>query len=224
MESNQVFELLCPEALMAPSSKDTGLWMPTLKNAMEALKAAKCFKILGMALEDTGLSDRLCSGEPYTLFAPNDEAFQRVPKLAELLDDSARLKEVLGQHLVWGHFDMRFLGGIPALVPVTGAPIHVTGRHARTYRAKIVQPNLHAANCVIHGIDRVLMPENYSSLREAGAYFDERAQACANWFGKWIERGRAHFHAEQQAVADMPAAQNVPAPAPNDHIEEDLGG
>jgi uncharacterized surface protein with fasciclin (FAS1) repeats len=97
---------------------------------------------------------------PYTVFAPTDEAFAKVPKdvLDGLAKDKAKLQEVLKYHVLtssWTTDDIKLVKqtgtvqGKPVAFGASGATLTVNG-------AKIVKPNVDCTNGMIHVIDAVL--------------------------------------------------------------------
>jgi uncharacterized surface protein with fasciclin (FAS1) repeats len=104
---------------------------------------------------------------PFTLFAPTDEAFARMPQLEReaLLDDKASLAEVLTYHLVRERVKAPRVGSPRMATTVNGATITITvknrGFKRRGFKvndAKIVKTEILASNGVIHAIDSVLIP------------------------------------------------------------------
>lgn len=143
-------------------------------DAMQLLRADGHYKILVMALEETGVADDLRKQENLTFFAPSDEAFQRVPKLSELLHDDTRLKQVLLNHVVPGD-ELMFaeLAERRHLETSGGRVINVKSDGRNVNDARIEKPNMKAGGAVIHGIDKVLMENNDSKLRQAGETLEE---------------------------------------------------
>ena len=72
------------------------------QNILETAAASGLFKTLGRALEDTHLTDMLSEAGPFTVFAPTDEAFAKMPsgELSALLADKPKLRSVLSRHIV----------------------------------------------------------------------------------------------------------------------------
>lgn len=174
--------ILCALALIAiPSRAETppsGVEKikPADGRIMDMLKADGRYKILVSALEVTGVGASLDSGGPYTFFAPTDEAFQRVPKLADLLKDEARLTTVLRHHIVaTRRLDTQDLRGLVMLTPQAGASlkISVDSELRIDDDAKIVHPNREMKTGIFHGIDHVLMENNDSALRESAAVLEQ---------------------------------------------------
>ena len=109
-----------------------------------------------------GLVDVLQQPGPFTVFAPTDAAFKKVPKrtLKLLLHNNAKLKAVLLYHVVSGKVtaadvaklsSAKTLGGKTVRIRVTGANVFVNS-------AKVTKPDVMASNGVIHVINRVLIP------------------------------------------------------------------
>lgn len=140
----------------------------TLGSASAALAAdivetavkAGSFKTLVAAVQAAGLVDTLKGPGPFTVFAPTDEAFAKVPKdaLDALLKDKAALTKVLTYHVVSGKVmaadvkagKVRTVQGAELTLGTTGG---VTVDNARVTAADVV-----ASNGVIHVIDTVVMP------------------------------------------------------------------
>ena len=140
----------------------------TLGSATAALAAdivetavqAGSFKTLVAAVQAAGLVDTLKGPGPFTVFAPSDEAFAKVPKeaLDALLKDKAALTKVLTYHVVSGKVmaadvkagKVRTVQGQELTLGTTGG---VTVDNARVTAADVV-----ASNGVIHVIDTVVMP------------------------------------------------------------------
>jgi len=155
-------------AIEKPRAVDLGI--------IEVLKADGRYKILVSALETTGVAKTLDLGGPYTFFAPTDEAFQRVPKLADLLKDEAYLAAVLRHHVVdTQRFDTQTLRSQVLITPLQGKPLKITTEPEIRIDddARIVQPNRDMKTGVYHGIDHVLMANNDSALRNGAAAVEE---------------------------------------------------
>jgi uncharacterized surface protein with fasciclin (FAS1) repeats len=143
---------------------------------IEVLKADGRYKILVSALETTGVAKTLDVGGPYTFFAPTDEAFQRVPKLADLLKDEAHLAAVLRHHIVDAQrLDTQTLRGQALLTPLQGKALKITTEPEIRIDddTKIVQPNREMKTGIYHGVDHVLMANNDSALRNGAAAVEE---------------------------------------------------
>lgn len=123
--------------------------------------AAGNFKTLVTALKAAGLVDTLKGPGPFTVFAPTDEAFAKIPKadLDKLLANKAKLKSVLTYHVVLGKVMSTDIK--PGKVKsVQGAQLTIsTAGGVMVDKAKVVAADVAADNGVIHAIDTVLMPK-----------------------------------------------------------------
>jgi uncharacterized surface protein with fasciclin (FAS1) repeats len=129
------------------------------KDIVDTAMAAGQFKTLLAAAKAAGLVDALKGKGPLTVFAPNDEAFAKVPKtvLEELLKPENRetLKAVLSYHVVQG----RVLLGAQSLMTLEGRPLAIkTAGAFEVSGAKVVATDIVASNGVIHVLDTVLIP------------------------------------------------------------------
>jgi len=140
------------------------------ENLVDTAIAAGNFTSLVAAIKTAGLTDKLTGKEPFTIFAPTDEAFKKLPSgaLEALLKDSAKLKAVLSYHVVAGHLwakdmksgDMMTLQGTALTASVSNSGVHVNGAHVK-------QADIAATNGVLHAIDAVMMPKNWQLLAAA---------------------------------------------------------
>lgn len=123
--------------------------------------AASNFKTLVTALKEAGLVDTLKGPGPFTVFAPTDDAFAKIPKadLDKLLANKAKLKAVLTYHVVSGKV---MAADIKAgkVKSVQGEQLTLaTKGGVMVNKAKVVSADVVADNGVIHAIDTVLMPK-----------------------------------------------------------------
>ncbi len=131
------------------------------KDLVDTAVAAGNFKTLATALGAAGLVDTLKGKGPFTVFAPTDEAFAKIPKadLDALLKDKAKLTAVLTYHVVPGKVmaaDVR-AGKVKT---VQGGELTVATTGGVTVdNAKVVKTDIVADNGVIHVIDTVVMPK-----------------------------------------------------------------
>lgn len=118
------------------------------------------FKTLAKALTAAGLVDTLKGASPFTVFAPTDNAFAKMPKadLDALLKDKTKLKAVLTYHVVPGKVMSTDLkAGKVKTVQGSDVTVSTTGG-AMVNGAKVVAADVAADNGLIHTIDTVLMP------------------------------------------------------------------
>jgi len=134
------------------------------KDIVETAVAAGSFKTLAKLLTDAGLIETLKGPGPFTVFAPTDEAFAKVPAatLAALGKDKAALKNVLLYHVVSGKVmaaDVMKMNGKSAKT-AEGQDIKIMaeGKMVMVNQANVVKTDIVAKNGVIHVIDAVIMP------------------------------------------------------------------
>ena len=128
---------------------------------VETAFGAGSFKTLATALGAAGLVDTLKGKGPFTVFAPTDEAFAKIPKadLEALLKDKAKLKAVLTYHVVAGKV---MAADVKAgkVKTVQGSELTVsTSSGVMVDNAKVIKTDIVADNGVIHVIDTVIMPK-----------------------------------------------------------------
>jgi uncharacterized surface protein with fasciclin (FAS1) repeats len=125
-----------------------------------AVKAGN-FKTLVAAVQAAGLVDTLKGKGPFTVFAPTDEAFAKIPKetLDGLLKDKAALTKILTYHVVSGKVMAKDVKA-GAVKTVQGQDITLATTGGVTVNgAKVVAADVAASNGVIHAIDTVIMPK-----------------------------------------------------------------
>jgi uncharacterized surface protein with fasciclin (FAS1) repeats len=133
-----------------------------LKDIVETASAAGTFNTLLKALEVTGLKDTLKGAGPYTIFAPTDAAFAKLPAgtLDGLLKDKEQLKKLLLYHVISGSVVAKDVENLPSAKSLEGSSLKIekTEGGLMIDKATISQANIAAANGTIHAIDQVLMP------------------------------------------------------------------
>lgn len=150
-----------PAAPVSDGRPELRLMHGTRLSLVGAAEASGSFTTLAAAVRGAGMTDLLTGSGPFTLFAPTDRAFARLPDgvLDALLRDSGWLERVLTSHLVSSRV-VPPRPGTPSLVmSMAGSELNVTV-HDGTFRvngARLVRPHLRASNGMIRGIDTVLM-------------------------------------------------------------------
>jgi uncharacterized surface protein with fasciclin (FAS1) repeats len=135
------------------------------KDIVDTAVAAGSFKTLATALTEAGLIETLKSAGPFTVFAPTDEAFAKIPKakLDALLKDKAALTKVLTYHVIKGKVMaaqvVTLNGKSVATVEGSTAKVTVKGDKVMVNNANVVKTDIAASNGVIHVIDTVIMPK-----------------------------------------------------------------
>ena len=137
--------------------------MAPAKDIVETAVAAGSFKTLATALQAAGLIETLKGKGPFTVFAPTDEAFAKIPKadLDALLKDKKALAAVLTYHVVAGKVMAADVVKLKEAKTVNGASakIMVMGGKVMVDNANVVKTDIAASNGVIHVIDTVVLPK-----------------------------------------------------------------
>ena len=134
------------------------------KDIVDTAVAAGKFKTLAAALEAAGLVDTLKGDGPFTVFAPTDEAFAKLPKgtVEGLLkpENKDKLKAILTYHVAGAKAMSTDLKDGQMVKTVNGKEVKVkiSGENVMVGDAKVVKADIPAKNGVIHVIDTVLMP------------------------------------------------------------------
>lgn len=136
------------------------------RDIVDTAVSAGQFKTLAAALEAAGLIDALKGEGPFTVFAPTDEAFAKLPAgtVESLLkpENKEKLKSILLYHVVQGNVpasEVLKLNG-RSVKTLEGSSIKVATKHGvMVDGAKVVQTDVKASNGVIHVIDTVLIPK-----------------------------------------------------------------
>jgi uncharacterized surface protein with fasciclin (FAS1) repeats len=132
------------------------------KDIVETAVAAGSFKTLAVALQAAGLVETLKGKGPFTVFAPTDEAFAKIPKadLDALLKDKTKLTAVLTYHVVAGKVLAADVVKLTEAKTVQGssAKVHVMGGKVMIDKANVIKTDIAATNGVIHVIDTVILP------------------------------------------------------------------
>ena len=131
------------------------------KDIVDTAVAAGNFKTLVTAVKAAGLVETLKGKGPFTVFAPTDEAFAKIPKadLDALLKDKAKLAAVLTYHVVPAAVMAKDVKA-GEVKTVNGQSIKITTDNGvMVNNAKVIKTDVAASNGVIHAIDTVLMPQ-----------------------------------------------------------------
>jgi uncharacterized surface protein with fasciclin (FAS1) repeats len=131
------------------------------KDIVDTAVSAGSFTTLVTAVQKAELVDTLKGKGPFTVFAPNDAAFAKVPsdQLNALLADKEKLTAVLTYHVVPGKVMAADVAGMTSAKTVQGQEIRIdTSDGVKVNDAKVIQTDILASNGVIHVIDTVIMP------------------------------------------------------------------
>ncbi|MEJ2061655.1 MAG: fasciclin domain-containing protein [Gammaproteobacteria bacterium] len=132
------------------------------KDIVDTAVSAGSFNTLVTAIKQAGLVDTLKGKGPYTVFAPTDEAFAKIPQdqLNALLADKEALVKVLTYHVVPGKVTAAQVTSLSSAKTVQGQSIRIdTSDGVRVDNARVVQTDIPASNGVIHVIDTVILPQ-----------------------------------------------------------------
>ncbi len=134
-----------------------------MHDIIDTAVAAGTFKTLATALTEAGLIDTLKGTGPFTVLAPTDDAFAKIPAadLTALLADTAKLTAVLTYHVVAGNVPAAAVVGLTEAGTVEGSKITIAvvdGKVVLNGASHVTATDIAATNGVIHVIDTVLLP------------------------------------------------------------------
>lgn len=159
----RIAALVLVAALIALGRAPVSAGSPQAKDIVDTAIAAGSFKTLVAAVQAAGLVAQLKSAGPFTVFAPTDEAFAKIPKadLDALIKDKAKLTKVLTHHVFAGNANSTDLGMLKDLSVASGGrlPILVGKGSLRIGGALVLKADVAASNGLIHVIDAVLIPK-----------------------------------------------------------------
>ncbi len=156
-------------SLIVASSAVVAIAAPTAvraqdKDVVETAVAAGSYKMFAKAVADAGLTETLKGPGPFTVLAPSDDAFAKLPKdkLDALMKDKAALRNVLLYHVIAGKLtaaDFAKLNGKGRkTVEGSDARVMMMGTTVMIGSGNITQADIMAKNGIVHGIDTVLLP------------------------------------------------------------------
>jgi uncharacterized surface protein with fasciclin (FAS1) repeats len=136
------------------------------KDIVDTAVAAGQFKTLAAALQAAGLVETLKGAGPFTVFAPTDEAFAKLPKgaIEDLLkpENKAKLTAILTYHVVAGKVMAADVVKLKDAKTVQGGSVKISamGGNVMVDNAHVMKTDIAASNGVIHVIDTVIMPKS----------------------------------------------------------------
>lgn len=128
---------------------------------LEVARSAGSFNTLLKAIEAAGLADTLRGEGPFTVFAPSDDAFAKLPKetLEALLKDKEKLAAILTYHVVPRKVLAKDIVKLESAETVQGQNVRIkAGKTVMIDNARVVKTDVAASNGVIHVIDTVILP------------------------------------------------------------------
>lgn len=132
------------------------------QDIVDTAVSAGSFNTLATALTEAGLIDTLKGPGPFTVFAPTDDAFAKIPsdQLNAILADKETLTKILTYHVVSGKVMAADVVGLESAATVQGQSISISASDGvKVDKANVVKTDIVASNGVIHVIDTVLIPQ-----------------------------------------------------------------
>lgn len=148
-------------ALMAATAASTLAYDEPKADIVDTAVKAGSFKTLATALKAADLVEVLKGEGPFTVFAPTDEAFKKLPEgaLDSLIKDKAKLKAVLTYHVVKGKVKAADVVKLKSAKTVEGDPVTIDAAHGvKINDSNVTKADIDCSNGVIHVIDAVLLP------------------------------------------------------------------
>ena len=158
--SNGVIHVI--DTVLLPPAEEAMPAEPMAQDIVDTAVANGSFTTLVAAVQAAGLVDTLKGAGPFTVFAPTDEAFKKLPAgtVEALLKDPAELKDILLYHVVAGKVMAADAAKLTSADTVLGKPIaiKVVDGKVMINDATVAAADVAASNGVIHVIDTVLLP------------------------------------------------------------------
>jgi uncharacterized surface protein with fasciclin (FAS1) repeats len=133
------------------------------KNIVETAVAAGSFKTLVTAVKTAGLVETLSGPGPFTVFAPTDEAFAKLPEgtIPALLQDKEKLTAILTYHVVAGKVMASDVVNLDSAKTVNGQSLTIKVEDGKVMvdNAMVIKTDIVCSNGVIHVIDAVVLPK-----------------------------------------------------------------
>ena len=144
-----------------PSAESAKQMAASRMDIVDTAVAAGNFNTLVAAVKAAGLVETLKGDGPFTVFAPTDAAFKKLPEgtVEKLLGDKEALTKILVYHVVAGEYPAEQVMDMASLESLQGSPIEITKTDGvKVGGAEVVQADIKTSNGVIHAIDTVIMP------------------------------------------------------------------
>jgi uncharacterized surface protein with fasciclin (FAS1) repeats len=163
--SNGVIHVI--DNVLFPPADDSAMAPAASMDIVDTAVADGRFTTLATALTAAGLIDTLKGAGPFTVFAPTDDAFAKLPAgaLDDLLTDKDALTQVLLYHVVPGSVMASDVVNLDTAATVEGSSVDITVADGKVMvdDAQVIIPDVAASNGVIHVIDTVLLPPSPSN-------------------------------------------------------------
>jgi uncharacterized surface protein with fasciclin (FAS1) repeats len=160
----RIYVMIC-SALLLTLTFSSSAFAGSKKDIVDTAVAAGDFKTLAAALQAAGLVDTLKGAGPFTVFAPTDEAFAKLPAgtVEDLLkpENKQKLISILTYHVVAGKVMAKDVVKLHEAKTVNGqdVKIMVEGGKVMVDNANVIKTDIECTNGVIHVIDTVLLPQ-----------------------------------------------------------------
>jgi len=160
----RIYVMTCLAVLLTLSLSGSA-FAGSRKDIVDTVVVAGDFKTLAAALQAAGLVDTLKGAGPFTVFAPTDEAFAKLPAgtVEDLLkpENKQKLASILTYHVVAGDVMAKDVVKLSEAKTVNGkeVKIMVHGGKVMVDNANVIKTDIQCSNGVIHVIDSVLLPE-----------------------------------------------------------------
>ena len=155
--------LVIVAGLLVSSFSLAGAHSKPKQDIIDVAVAAGNFSTLATALTEAGLIETLKGKGPFTVFAPNDAAFGKVPAadLQALLKNKPQLTSVLTYHVVAGKVMAADVVNLTSATTVQGQDVSIEVKGGKVYvnGAEVIATDIEASNGVIHVIDSVIFPK-----------------------------------------------------------------
>ena len=159
----QVMSVMLAAAAFFSASINQAAARDSHKDIVDTAVEAGSFTTLAKALQTAGLIDTLKGAGPFTVFAPTDEAFAKLPAgtIESLLNNPEKLRQILLYHVVPGRVLAKDVVKIKSAKTAQGSSITVTatGPGVMVDNAKVLKTDIITSNGVIHVIDSVILPK-----------------------------------------------------------------
>lgn len=132
-----------------------------MKNIIDTASSDNTFSTLVMAIKAAGLVETLQGDGPFTVFAPTNEAFAKIPDstLQDLLKDKPKLTSILTSHIITGKVMAKDIASQDGKKSIAGGTLKIDATSGVMVNdATVTTPDIECTNGVIHAIDTVLMP------------------------------------------------------------------
>jgi len=133
-----------------------------MKNLVQTAIAEGNFKTLIRVIQETGLVDILSIEGPFTIFAPTDQAFAKLPKgtMEKLLKDKEKLTEILTYHVILDRVMVKQVIKIRKANTINGKDLSINTKNGvKIDKANIIKTDIECINGILHIIDEVLIPK-----------------------------------------------------------------